>query len=311
MALVRYNWMYRRLLCLGVIGAVCYGIVACQKIIVENTPPKKPIPSKSALARTAENYFWKTLHQGRYEDISHADYLLMAAYLENSHDPKITAHLGFLHIWKMTERQRDKEKNPLIVNEITLAKKYFSDALELDPKNPIYRGFLGDSMLVEGQIGENQREQTQAYFMLQDAIAQWPAFNYFTAGYPMSTLPATSKYFLEGLEWQWLTLDVCAGTKVNRKNPDFSAFMSRETRHGSQRACWNSWAAPYNFEGFFMNMGDMLVKSGDWQTAILIYKNAKLAKNYASWPYRSMLESRIKHAKANVDNFQKKYTRDL
>ncbi len=102
-----------------------------------------------------------------------------------------------------------------------------------------------------------------------------------------------------------LTLDLCAGEKINRKNPDYHTFMTKETTQGKARACWNSWAAPYNFEGFFMNMGDMLVKSGDWQRGILIYQNAKLAKNYSTWPYHDMLEKRIIHAQENVSYFQK------
>jgi len=39
--------------------------------------------------------------------------------------------------------------------------------------------------------------------------------------------------------------------------------MSKKTKEGKKRVCWNSWIAPHNFEGFFLNMGDMLVKSGD------------------------------------------------
>ena len=40
--------------------------------------------------------------------------------------------------------------------------------------------------------------------------------------------------------------------------------MTLETKEGARRACWNSRIAPHNLEGFFLNMGDMLVKSGDW-----------------------------------------------
>lgn len=65
------------------------------------------------------------------------------------------------------------------------------------------------------------------------------------------------------------------------------------------------WIASHNFEGFFLNMGDMLVKSGDWQTGIKIYNNAKLSKNYTAWPYRTMLTDRIQHAEKNVAEFQK------
>jgi len=281
-------------------------LTACEKVALLTTPNKQSLPSSDAFAARAENYFWNTLHQGSYKNISEAERLLMIAYLKNPNDPQLAAHLGFLHIWKITERNQAL-KDPQIPNEIILSKKYFSDAFELDPHNAIYEGFLGDSQLVEGQIFHDKREQVKGYFTLKRAIANWPQFNYFTAGYPMSTLPAESEYFKEALEWQWLTLDLCAGKKINRKNPDYSPFMVLETQTGKQRACWNSKISPYNFEGFFMNMGDMLVKSGDWKTAIRIYNNAKLAKNYSSWPYKTMLEKRIKNANENVQYFQKEY----
>ena len=52
-----------------------------------------------------------------------------------------------------------------------------------------------------------------------------------------------------------------------------------------------------------MNMGDMLVKSGDWQTAVKIYQNAKKMPDFARWPYRDMLERRISAAQDNVSRF--------
>jgi hypothetical protein len=73
-----------------------------------------------------------------------------------------------------------------------------------------------------------------------------------------------------------------------------------------KRVCWNSWIAPHNLEGFFLNMGDMLVKSGDWQTAQKIYANARLSKTYAAWKYQSVLEDRINRAQENVAAFNAK-----
>lgn len=283
-----------------------FSLTACGELAVFFTQKKQPVPSHTKLAEQAERQFWLTLHQGRYQDIPAAQKLLTAAYLQNSNDPKLAAHLGFLHIWKITERQRaEKPTPPTIVDEIILSNRYFKDAVELNPKDARYLGFLGTTQLVQGQIFKDERQQVRGYFTLKNAISAWPEFNYFTAGYPMSTLPTNSKHFKEGLAWQWATLDKCAGETVNRNNPDFAPYMKRETQVGPQRACWNSWIAPYNFEGFFLNMGDMLVKSGDWRTAIKIYKNAQLAKNYASWPYRELLEQRILKAKENVAHFQK------
>jgi hypothetical protein len=283
-------------------------LTACEKIALMFTPEKKPLISNSPLEAEAEHYFWETLHQGQYDHIPKANDLLMAAYLQNPNNPKLAAHLGFLHMWLISERARMPGNNPLITNEIILSKHYFQDALTMDPNNPIYQGFLGDAMLIEAQIAKDKREEVQGYFQLKRSIAAWPEFNYFTAGYPMSTLPADSEHFQEALKWQWLTLDLCAGKKIDRKNPDYRSAMQQQTNQDTQRACWNSTIAPYNFEGFFMNMGDMLVKSKDWQTAIIIYKNAMLADNYSSWPYRNVLENKISNAKANVRFFQNNNT---
>jgi hypothetical protein len=79
--------------------------------------------------------------------------------------------------------------------------------------------------------------------------------------------------------------------------------MALETKEGPKRVCWNSWIAPHNLEGFFLNMGDMLVKSGDWQTARKIYANAKLVHEYPTWPHRDVLEQHIASAEANVAAF--------
>jgi len=286
---------------------IILSFASCERIALILTPAKKLKASNTELAKTAENQFWTTLHSGNYSKIEEIEKLLMAAYLENPNDALLAAHLGFLHIWKITERQRLKNIPAEIVNETILAKKYFSDAVELTPKDARYLGFLGDSQLFEGNIFEDKREQVIAYFTLKKAIHEWPEFNYFTAGFAMSNLSAADKSFQEGLEWQWKTLDLCAGEKISRDNPDYSKYMRLEIKTGPKRVCWNSWIAPYNFEGFFMNMGDMLVKSGNPAVAIKIYQNAKLDKNYAYWPYKKILESKITNAKENVKNFQEKY----
>jgi hypothetical protein len=126
-------------------------------------------------------------------------------------------------------------------------------------------------------------------------------------GFLAGTTLADSPRFGEGLEWQWRTLDECAEEKVDRVNPTFSKYMSKETKEGPKRACWNSWIAPHNFEGFFLNfegfflnMGDMLVKAGDWQTARKIYANAKLSHDYPAWKFSSILDDRIEHAQENT-----------
>jgi hypothetical protein len=80
--------------------------------------------------------------------------------------------------------------------------------------------------------------------------------------------------------------------------------MHLDTKAGPKRVCWNSWIAPHNFEGFFLNFGDMLMKTGQPEAAVKIYANARPAPEYATWPYKTVLEDRIRNAAGNVDVFR-------
>lgn len=81
-------------------------------------------------------------------------------------------------------------------------------------------------------------------------------------------------------------LDDCSRKRCfwRRTKPATAAFM---------RACWNSWIAPHNFEGFFLNFGDMLARANDLPNARAMYEAARLPKSYAQWPYRDVLERRL------------------
>ena len=79
----------------------------------------------------------------------------------------------------------------------------------------------------------------------------------------MSSKEHSDPKFREAVDMQWKNIDKCIDDTINRDNPDFSKYFkmeSSEKRESYKRACWNSWIAPYNLQGFFMNFGDMLVK---------------------------------------------------
>ena len=140
------------------------------------------------------------------------------------------------------------------------------------------------------------------------AIDAWPEFNWFTVGYALSGRDHASPLFREGLDMQWRTVDACTRSRVDRSNPTVESVLGTEpTEHDTlrRRACWNSWIAPHNVEGFFMNMGDMLVKSGDWRTAVRVYALARGMSSYPQWAFRDVLEARITHAEANVAAFRR------
>lgn len=248
--------------------------------------------------------FWQTLNGGEYENIPAALTALTAAYLEDPNDAVTAARIGWLHIWRLAERARLAFIPPGITDEAVLARKYFEEAVRLHPSEARYRGFYASLLMTEGTIHKDEKLRRQGYYTMRDAVAAWPEFNYFTAGYSFSAQPHDSERFREGLEYQWLNLDVCAGEKVDRNRPDFSRFMRLETKEGPKRVCWNSGIAPHNVEGFFLNFGDMLVKAGDPDRAVMKYRNAQPAPDYATWPYKGVLEDRLRNASRYAETFR-------
>src|SRR5262249_21127914 len=160
--------------------------------------------------------------------------------------------------------------------DAVLSRRYFEEAVRLNPRDARYLGFYGAMLLSEGTIFKDEKLRRRGYFSLKDSIEAFPEFDYFTAGYVMAALPVDSPRFKEAVEYQWLKLDVCVGETIDRANPDYRRFMHLETKDGPKRVCWNSWIAPHNFEGFFLNFGDMLVKAGELDRAVSMYANAKL-----------------------------------
>jgi hypothetical protein len=273
------------------------------RIAVLLAPTKKATSTRSNAALRADELFWRTFHSGAYDEIPRVLEVLTAAYLETPTDAVTAAHTAWLHNWRMAERARLSAVPATITDHTILARRYFDEAVRLNSSDARYLGFLAGHTVAEGTLHKDERLVRRGYYMLLEAIEAWPEFNLFTAGYVMSRLPADSPRFKEGLEWQWRNLDVCVQERIDRTNPDYAKYMRLETKEGAKRACWNSWIAPHNLEGFFLNMGDMLVKSGDWQTAQKIYANAKLSRDYATWKFAAVLEARIAQAQDNVAAF--------
>jgi len=283
--------------------AACVMLASCSYVAERAAPQKRAATTRTAAALKADEMFWSTLHGGAYEQIPQALEPQTAAYLANPTDAVSAAHVGWLHIWRVSERARLSAIPATLTDDALLSRRYFQEAVALDPTDARYLGFLAAATLAEGNINQDERLTRRGYFMMLDAIKAWPEFNLFTAGYVMSAQPAGSERFKQALQWQWQNLDVCVGETVDRRTAEYAKYMTLETQEGKKRVCWNSQIAPHNFEGFFLNMGDMLVKAGDWQTARKIYGDAKLSPTYSQWQYREVLEERIRAAPDNVAAF--------
>ncbi len=274
----------------------------------EAAAPRAAAPAARApLADVADTLFWRTLHAGQYDSIPRARVLLQAAYLQNPRDPRTTAHLGFLHAWTSAERARLATVPPTITDHLILARTYFARAAALDPSDARVQGFHAAFDMSDAAVQRDSAAFAAGLARGRAAIAAWPEFNWFTIGYALSGRPHASPLFREAVEMQWRTMDACSGARVDRANPTAAALRAEAAERDPRRrrACWNGWAAPHNVEGFFLNMGDMLVKSGDWQTAVKVYALARGVSSYPRWPYRDVLEARIARAEQNVAAFRR------
>jgi hypothetical protein len=289
-----------------VLGAALLGLAGCGTLAVWFAPDKTPSSERRPQAARADELFWRVLHAGAYDRIPEALTALKAAYVADPGDAVTAAHIGWLHIWRLSERARlPGGGGPDITDDAALSRKYFEEAVRLAPGEARYLGFYAGAMLAEGSIHKDERLLRRGYFTLKDAIAAWPEFNAFTAGYIAGLRPHDSSAFHDGLALLWENIDVCVGERVDRANPDYARYMRLETKAGPKRVCWNSWIAPHNVEGFFLHFGDMLVKAGDPARAVTMYANARLAAEFPSWPYRDALERRIVDAAANVEAFRR------
>jgi hypothetical protein len=305
-----------------IIVSILILVVAGCTITVQTLNKKKDsqnLNKESELSNFANQYFWENFHGGNYHKIDSILYYLGAAYSENPNHLETVTHLGFTHIWALSERQNLDTIPPTIVDHATLALKYFGESYRLNPNDPRVLGFLADLKMTVADISQDKKLSTKGYFDGKKSIHKWKEFNYFTIGYVLSQLHEDTWQFEKGLEWQWKTLDECYCEKFDRENPDIQKYLPMEETEDNlkrKRACWNSWIAPHNVEGFYLNMGDMLVKSGDWKKGIQIYDLAKQIPQYESWDYKETLEKRIENAETNVTKFRqplvngKKYSVD-
>jgi hypothetical protein len=172
------------ILVLLVIGAG--GWLMRYRIAVLAAPKKEAAASRSEAAIKADEFFWTTFHNGDYNKIQSTLEALTAAYLQTPSDPKTAAHIAWLHNWRSAERARMDLVLATITDDSLVARRYFQEAVKLDPSDARYLGFLAGHTLIEGTLHEDERLTREGYFMMLDAIKAWPEFNLFTGGYVFS-----------------------------------------------------------------------------------------------------------------------------
>src|SRR5436190_6050574 len=208
-----------------IIALTVFALAGCEYAAVRSAPKKEASASRTPAALEADKLFWATLHGGNYAGIGKALEANTAAYLENPNDAVTAAHVGWLHMWRLAERSRLDAVPPTMTDDAVLARKYFQEAVALNPGEARYLGFLAAAMLAEGSIHKDEKLLRQGHFRMLEAVKAWPEFNLFTAGVGASRLPPDSPRFKEALDNQWRALDLCAGEKVDRQDFNYSKVL--------------------------------------------------------------------------------------
>ena len=129
----------------------------CGRIAVWAAPEKTASAERTPAAVEADKVFWATLHGGAYDRIPAALTALKAAYLAEPNDAVTASHIGWMHIWRLGERARHGPVRPEITDDAVLARKYFEEAVRLDPREARYLGFYASLLMAEGTIHKDEK----------------------------------------------------------------------------------------------------------------------------------------------------------
>ena len=211
------------------------------------------------------------------------------------------ALLGATYLWHYGEYTRDTNLNlGVLQQDLPNAVNYFGKALELDYYGKQLIGYINDDHLpgylgiTTVHLGQQNGDPdliAKGDQMLGFAAYQFPGFSTFNRWAAHNTDSKDRDSYKKALDSLWQALDTCAGTTVDRSNPDLKPYLYLQTAVSRKKACWSEGVlAPHSFEGFMLNLGNGLVKAGQVEAAKVMYANARYADNYSTWPYRKYLE---------------------
>jgi hypothetical protein len=269
--------------------------------------------SENYSADFINKFMWENFHRGNYDSIPSVINKLKNAYLQNPKDKKITSYLAFTYLWGFSERSR-KENDSSIAEYVYQSNYFFKEAIKLNPDDARLRGFQSVTEICEGALKRKWITLAKGYINGLLAIEKWPQFNKFAFSLIGSQRNKNSPAFKLGMNFQWQLIDDCSCNKLDKKTilndpgnvlSEMIEELKRSNDIQKKRVCRNTWIAPHNLEGFFLNLGDMLVKDGHLKEAKEIYSAAKFSPTYSDWPYQNVLEERIRNAEKNAIEFNK------
>lgn len=236
--------------------------------------------------------FRDTFEAQRYQDLPAALETLAAADAASPDDPDTVLLQALGNLWFVAELGRDPSRADQVPAVMAAAMQHFGRMRTLRPDDHRVLGWFGAVQIGAGQQTQNPALTAAGQQMVAEGVAAYPEFNLFVHSLVYSGYPVGSPQFDSAVDAFHATNELCFGP-LDRDNPDVTPYLGKVTTTGRQRVCWNDPYAVHNFEGYFLEMGDVLVKAGKLDTARRAYQNAQLSETYDQWPYRGLLVERL------------------
>ena len=195
-----------------------------------------------------------------------------AAYPDEEHFALLT---GLMRVWRILEPAGLETIDLLGMLDMTeKAEKDLLRAYELCPTDHRIAAWLGPLWVKWGRaIGDTDKVEA-GIALLQQAALHYPSFITFTQLVSDSVLPASHPGFQRALDSVEYYRKHCNG-------------------HLLGPGCFDGPHPPHSPEAAGLYFGDTLAKAEDREGALAWYSGAMQAPEYASWPFRNLLEQRI------------------
>ena len=266
----------------------------------------------------AEELFWDAFVASEYERVGELSDALKAAVEARPDDSYPALLRGLLYMWALVERERDPSIGPAeLLAYSNEADTWLGKAYELNPADLRALGWRGAIKVKVGLYTGNEALVTEGKAMVDKSKEYSALFSTYLQSTRYEELSSADPDFALGVALKFDVLDLCVGEPIDRDNPDYAPHMAKATTEGLTRFCWNIPEAPHNFEGYQANLGELVLKQGNVDTAKVLFNNVKLSPDYETWPLRPRFETMLaddlaerasRYQDADPDNDPEGYT---
>jgi hypothetical protein len=226
---------------------------------------------------------------------------LEAATRDAPDDPALALTLALAHLWGAAEVGRVGGDPVREARHALTTRDLLRRARELAPGDARIDGFIGAVETRIGLVTGDDAAVARGLAEIDRGVERHPEFNRFVRLLVLSRLGRDDPRFAVAVDDVWATLAAC-GMDVRPDHPTLS-LREQPQPSGPDRVCWNGRRALHNFEGFWLYVGDVLVKANEPDLAVALYRNAMAFDSHPEWPFAPLLAARIAEAHDRAARF--------